>query len=581
MGPGLSVECDGQLLEHYNLKEVIGRGASGVVYAIKHRQSKERKAAKLIDPRDTCLDDIVQEADLMKQVQHPTVARLHGLFSVKDFIGLVMDIYDGGTLADALTRHWTDRGRLPVHVIQSVVKMMVKATEWLHSHGIVHRDIKRDNFLVDRQEIIDPECRTYLTDFGFACVLEPQERLVEKVGTKTYWAPEVYRQSYSVAIDVWAVGTIMYLLAFQTFPFNNETEVRTRPLVCKGNVISAEGENLLQGMLSKDEQFRMTARAALEHGFVASVASADEAAEEAARVEVAEEEASAEAEARCEAALHEAAANARTNVQPLIELVPVAADRSECWQTLQSSTSSIERDCSLRGIVACPSFPVPAGPNYIGAWGKHPRTSSKDRDCSLRSMTTCPSFPVLAGPDYIGAREKDGGAARQLACRRLSPASLHKLTNGSGVRLEDAAVAAASRGNSPIDGCKLYKSKAASICEEGSPALHVSGSKCEPKANHVSPLVQVRGAAKGVLWTARKAVSVVRIQIAMREARAMTPPGPKDPHSLDRRLWPESDPHCHGGRRSQAVAGVRGSATTRASKLSDDGMMDNISSLLT
>merc|ERR1712194_455970 len=117
---------------------------------------------------------------------------LHDVFYEKVFVCMVLEIYRGGDMIEGMQLHWKNKGMIAIPVVQNVSKMMVQSVEWLHQNECVHRDLKGDNYLMDRKEMEDGQCRVYLSDFGTVVSLKTGERLKAKVGTKTYWSPEFW-----------------------------------------------------------------------------------------------------------------------------------------------------------------------------------------------------------------------------------------------------------------------------------------------------------------------------------------------------------------------------------------------------
>merc|ERR1719265_3142774 len=106
---------------------------------------------------------------------------------------------------------------------------MVLSIRHLHSHNIVHRDVKGDNFLCECRDLTAPENRIVLADFGVAVELRcPNTRLHESCGTPRYWAPEFFDLDYHMKVDIWAVGVIIYNLLVGRFPFRDQTQVKTK-----------------------------------------------------------------------------------------------------------------------------------------------------------------------------------------------------------------------------------------------------------------------------------------------------------------------------------------------------------------
>lgn len=267
------------MLDKYQLGKILGQGAFGVVYLCKKKNTKEEYAVKMIDQVETPLAEIKQEVDMLKKLAHPCVVKLHDVYYEKVFVCMVLEIYRGGDMIEGMQLHWKNKGQIPISVIQNVSKMMVQGIDWLHQNSVVHRDLKGDNYLMDRKEIEHPSCRVFLSDFGTVVPIAPGERLKHKCGTKTYWSPEFYSLNYASGVDVWAIGVVMFGLVTGRFPFKHEEDVRTKAVKCPSRT-TKDGEEFIMGTLDRDEAKRFTARQSIEHKFLASIKSAAQVAEE-------------------------------------------------------------------------------------------------------------------------------------------------------------------------------------------------------------------------------------------------------------------------------------------------------------
>jgi hypothetical protein len=178
---------------------------------------------------------------------------------------------------------------------------MGASVEHLHSRGVIHRDVKGDNYLMDRRDMTDPGCKVVLTDFGTACHVEPGERLNAAVGTKIFWAPEFFDKNYGTKVDVWAIGVIMYGLVTGRFPFRDEADIRAKEVKIPKRV-HPSCEEMVKKMLEKKEALRFDAAQMMAHAWVSDgtkkedktepkqvVADGDEAPTEDFRVDQANE----------------------------------------------------------------------------------------------------------------------------------------------------------------------------------------------------------------------------------------------------------------------------------------------------
>lgn len=209
---------------------------------------------------------------MLRRLAHPAVAELHDVYHSKSTVDMVLSIYDGGDLASGMFFHWDTKGDIPIATVRNLVWQMLRAIEWLHRNSVAHRDVKPENYLLDRVDLGHAQCRVFLSDFGTAVELQPDERLTQHCGTDLYWSPEFCAHNYGLKVDVWALGVSMYGLVSGEFPFADEAEVQTKsiraPLRC-----DELGRNFLQGILSRSEDGRSSAREALQHPFLASLES--------------------------------------------------------------------------------------------------------------------------------------------------------------------------------------------------------------------------------------------------------------------------------------------------------------------
>lgn len=196
---------------------VLGQGGFGKVLAVTRSDSGERFAMKSIlkhgsASASTNMKMIKQaqvERRILRRVNHPFIVDLHCAFQTHDKLLLVLEICSGGDLKSHISRC----GRFPPEVAAFCGAQVLLALEYLHTHAIVHRDIKLENILLDGDGYVR------LTDFNVAKLLE-ERRTFSMKGTLFCMAPEVIqKKGHDTAADFWSYGVLIYELLTGGPPF--------------------------------------------------------------------------------------------------------------------------------------------------------------------------------------------------------------------------------------------------------------------------------------------------------------------------------------------------------------------------
>mmetsp|Transcript_23254 Transcript_23254/g.64955 ORF Transcript_23254/g.64955 Transcript_23254/m.64955 type:complete len:682 (+) Transcript_23254:57-2102(+) len=267
MGCCGAVRCDFEAAYASRNNHKLGRGHEGTVVAADELGTGAKHAAKMM-ASTVISKDVCREASALLRAQgHPNIAGFRGVFINPDNTDnnwtMVMDMYPD-SLTKALERSglWTEEATL------DVVGGLFAGIAHLHSRGIVHRDVKLDNILLDEHE------EAVLCDFGFSASVHDSESMKVKCGTPGYMAPEMVGESgiYGEKVDVFAAGVVHYALISKTVPFAS-TDIRMsiqRTLACKPKFeepswlrISADTQKLVGLLLTKKPEHRPTSAEAL------------------------------------------------------------------------------------------------------------------------------------------------------------------------------------------------------------------------------------------------------------------------------------------------------------------------------
>jgi len=208
----------------YEVKEMLGAGGMGVVYRAFDRELQEPVAIKTLKPEamaggTVALDRFKQEIRLARRIAHRNVVRTYDLGEVNGMYYLTMEYVEGTSLKQLIT----SRGRLPVAVTLTVGKQLCRALEVAHAEGIIHRDIKPHNM------VVDPSGFLKVMDFGIARLANPPQGkgLTEaglSIGTPDYMSPEqLSGADLDPRSDLYSAGVVLFECLTGRLPFEADT----------------------------------------------------------------------------------------------------------------------------------------------------------------------------------------------------------------------------------------------------------------------------------------------------------------------------------------------------------------------
>lgn len=266
--------CEGKLsfdpvvTEKYEIKALIGRGSFSRVVRVQHKQTKQPYAIKLIKVRGG-KDVFESEVAVLRKVKHEFIVQLYEVYECSERVYLVMELATGGELFDRIV----GRGSFTERDATRVLYMVLEGVRYLHSLGITHRDLKPENLLYYHPGI---DSRIMITDFGLSNTRQDtdSETMDTTCGTPEYIAPEILkRQSYTNAVDMWAIGVITHILLSGEMPFLDENRTRMYNAIMKakysynGEVSrSLLGFSLLNTLSLFDRDFCRTWFRLMSHG---------------------------------------------------------------------------------------------------------------------------------------------------------------------------------------------------------------------------------------------------------------------------------------------------------------------------
>ncbi|KAK2826068.1 hypothetical protein Q5P01_020282 [Channa striata] len=260
----------GDKIEDFKVLTLLGKGSFACVYRAKSVKTGLEVAIKTIDKKAMHKAGMVQrvtnEVEIHCRLKHPSILELYNYFEDSNYVYLVLEMCHNGEMS----RYLKER-KIPFceeearHFMHQIVKGML----YLHTHGILHRDLTLSNLLLTSSMNIK------IADFGLATQLKlPNEKHFTMCGTPNYISPEVAtRSAHGLESDVWSLGCMFYAFLMGRPPFDTDTVKHTLSKVVLGEYempthVSLEAQDLIHQLLQKDPAQRPSLSAVLDHPFM-------------------------------------------------------------------------------------------------------------------------------------------------------------------------------------------------------------------------------------------------------------------------------------------------------------------------
>ncbi|KAA3673426.1 uncharacterized protein DEA37_0005271 [Paragonimus westermani] len=255
-----STVCRPSRVGPYELGPTLGRGNFAVVKLGRHVLTKMKVAIKIMNKDligSNNLNKVSRELEAMKRCQHPHIVRLYHIMENESNIFMVTEYASRGEVFD----HISKSRAFSEKEARELFWQIVCAIDFCHNSGVVHRDLKAENLLLDE------ELKIKVADFGFCNFFQPDQFLSTHCGSPQYAAPELFKgEPYDGPLaDVWSLGVILYILVCGSFPFPGESLGDIRSQVLRGLVrfpffLSTACEQVIRSMLQVDPTRRLKLR---------------------------------------------------------------------------------------------------------------------------------------------------------------------------------------------------------------------------------------------------------------------------------------------------------------------------------
>ena len=250
-------------IEDYLITKELGKGSYAVVKLAKHKVTQEKFAIKiytkesLLDPQKR--NTVKNEINILKQLNHINIMKLYEVIDSSKYLYLVLEYIKGISMLDVIKNekfHYIEEQRAIKLFVQ-----IVKGISYCQSKNINHRDIKLENILVIKDDIIK------IIDFGFSVKGSKDSYQKLFCGTPSYMPPEIVNKEKYIAqySDVWSLGVLLYAMLYGRFPFKAKDDEKLFELINKADVhfpeniiVSENIKNLIKKILNVEPKLRPT-----------------------------------------------------------------------------------------------------------------------------------------------------------------------------------------------------------------------------------------------------------------------------------------------------------------------------------
>ena len=275
------------LVDDLVLLKYINSGCFSQTYISKKKGSDQLYATKKISlaiiSQEPIFNKYLQnEIIILKQVNHPNIVKLYDVKIKPDYIYLVMEYCNGGSLLEALNYYKLKNGRpFTEKIVQFLMKQILSAVEYLHKNGIIHRDLKLDNILLNYKSQSDADSHNIflsqikIIDFNISSRLsnytkKPGDEDEELFMNSNFFSNEFCDIIYDDKFDIWSLGALCYEMLTGQIPYQMQDHVQK---ISNINItipknISFLAQSFLSLMLEKNRKKRFSASQLLNHEFL-------------------------------------------------------------------------------------------------------------------------------------------------------------------------------------------------------------------------------------------------------------------------------------------------------------------------
>lgn len=234
----------------FDFVKILGKGAHGTVWKVFDKYSQQFLALKEMQKSELFLSksakSVIEELRILKVLKHKFIVKVHYAFQDSSNLYLVQTLFSGGSLHSHLSQKVFTEAET-----KFVAACIVIGLDYIHSQGVLHKDIKPKNLLFDSEGYLN------LADFGLAKVLT-DENFKHNSGTRAFMAPEVLcKQNHGVSVDYYALGVVLYEIITGSRPYKGGSrkdykyQLLNKPKILEKTQIPSGWDENIQDFVSK------------------------------------------------------------------------------------------------------------------------------------------------------------------------------------------------------------------------------------------------------------------------------------------------------------------------------------------
>ena len=278
------------------LLKKLGEGSFGQVYLSNYIGDNKLYATKIYDrveleKNEKRMKYFNCEINFLNKFKHPNIVKFIDAKKTKNHFYLVTEYCNGGELEEALNEYKIKYGKpFSEEIVQYLMRQIMDAFNYLHSAGVMHRDIKLENILLhyeseeDKKNLNIMKAIPKIIDFGFAIYLGGEKKgetdtivgnrdNMDPTMVKKYTTPALYKTTYNFKGDIWSLGSICYEMLIGKFAFNTEDMDVLKYSIEKGDYsvptyLSEEVVSFINSMLQYQAEKRLTCAELVKHRFL-------------------------------------------------------------------------------------------------------------------------------------------------------------------------------------------------------------------------------------------------------------------------------------------------------------------------